>query len=82
MARKDELYVGEPVDERRNALEGKYGISVSADNRDVVRMGKLVVLSIKPQSLKVFLILLFLMTSILGLFYILLFTPFKSPISK
>ena len=52
MARKDELYVGEPVDERRNALEGKYGISVSADNRDVVRMGKLVVLSIKPQSLK------------------------------
>ena len=52
MARKDELYVGEPVDERRNSLEGKYGISVSADNRDVVRKGKLVVLSVKPQSLK------------------------------
>lgn len=52
MARKDELYVGEPVDERRNSLEEQYGISVSADNREVVRQGKLVILSVKPQSLK------------------------------
>ncbi|PKB68654.1 MAG: pyrroline-5-carboxylate reductase [SAR202 cluster bacterium Io17-Chloro-G3] len=52
MARKDEIYVGEPVDERRASLKEQYGISVSADNKDVVRHGKLVVLSVKPQSLK------------------------------
>ncbi len=51
LAKAGEVCVGEPVEARRQALAQGYGVSTTADNQEAVRYGKLVVLSVKPQSL-------------------------------
>ncbi len=43
--------VGEPVDSRRQHLEGKYGVKTQANNADALEGAELTVLAVKPQSL-------------------------------
>ena len=44
-----EIIVGEPVAERRNSLQGQYGIHVTDNNAAVVEKADVIVLAIKPQ---------------------------------
>ncbi|MCP4415346.1 MAG: pyrroline-5-carboxylate reductase [Chloroflexi bacterium] len=46
-----QILAADPWDERRNELKEKYGIAVTADNREAAEKGQIIVLSIKPQSL-------------------------------
>ena len=49
--RPEQVRVGEPLAERRDVLQERYGIRPYADNREAVRDAGLVVLAIKPQVL-------------------------------
>lgn len=51
VASPDELKVGEPVSERRDALEEAYGLKAYASNSDVLEGAELVLLAVKPQTL-------------------------------
>ncbi len=45
------IFAGEPHEKRRAELQIRYGIRVTADNREAVRGAEIVVFSIKPQVL-------------------------------
>jgi pyrroline-5-carboxylate reductase len=45
------IHASEPRPERCRELEERYGIHLSTDNREVARLGDVVVLSVKPQVL-------------------------------
>jgi pyrroline-5-carboxylate reductase len=47
----DKITVGEPTEKRRADLAARYGIHVTANNRDAARAGNIIVLAIKPQVL-------------------------------
>jgi pyrroline-5-carboxylate reductase len=47
----DHVFVGEPHENRRAALQSRYQIHATTDNREAAAAAKLVVLSIKPQVL-------------------------------
>ncbi len=51
VASPEQVRVGEPVQERRDALEGKYGLKAYASNADVLEGSELVLLAVKPQTL-------------------------------
>ena len=51
IASPDEVRVGEPVAERRDELEERYGLKAYAGNADVLEGAELIVLSVKPQVL-------------------------------
>lgn len=51
LAAPGDIAVGEPVAERRAFLQGEFGVSPVADNRDAVAGADLVVLAVKPQDL-------------------------------
>jgi pyrroline-5-carboxylate reductase len=46
----DKLIVADPVPERRQALSSRYGVATTADNLEVVRGARRLVLAVKPQS--------------------------------
>ena len=51
IASPDQVRVGEPVPERRDALEEKFGLKAYAANSDVLEGAELVILAVKPQAL-------------------------------
>ncbi|MDA0770296.1 MAG: pyrroline-5-carboxylate reductase [Chloroflexi bacterium] len=51
IASPEEVRVGEPVAERRDAMEETYGLKAYASNSDVLEGADLVVLAVKPQIL-------------------------------
>ena len=52
LANPDQVSVGEPVEERRQTLTDKYGVFTTADNREVIERGDVIVLAVKPQNLQ------------------------------
>jgi pyrroline-5-carboxylate reductase len=46
-----QILAADPWGERRDELKERYGIVVTADNREAAETGQIIVLSIKPQSL-------------------------------
>ncbi|MBI4313093.1 MAG: pyrroline-5-carboxylate reductase [Chloroflexi bacterium] len=51
IAAPKDVCVGEPVAARRQYLERQHSVRATADNKEAVRNGEMVVLSIKPQNL-------------------------------
>ena len=47
----NQIIASGPREKRREELAQRYGIGVTVDNREVVRVGDIVVLSVKPQVL-------------------------------
>ncbi len=51
IAAPQDIRVGEPVEPRREYLEGKYGVACHAENHRVLHGTRLLILSVKPQNL-------------------------------
>ena len=51
IAAPKDVCVGEPVEARRRYLAQEHGIQATSDNKEAIRHGDLIVLSVKPQNL-------------------------------
>ena len=51
VASREDIFVGEPLEERRHDFEERYGVFASASNSRAAETGDLVILSVKPQNL-------------------------------
>ncbi|MBI4339737.1 MAG: pyrroline-5-carboxylate reductase [Chloroflexi bacterium] len=51
IATPQEVCIGEPVEARRRLLTREHGVAATADNKQALGQGDLVVLSVKPQNL-------------------------------
>lgn len=51
LAHPQEVRVGEPLPERRNALADSYGVPCTPDNREAVAGAEVLILAVKPQHL-------------------------------
>lgn len=52
LADPGQVFVGEPVESRRNSLAEKYRISTTPDNRHAIAGAQAIVLAVKPQNLR------------------------------
>lgn len=48
---QEDITVGELLEDRCQVLQDRYGVSTTTDNTAAIRMGDLVILSVKPQNL-------------------------------
>lgn len=51
IAEATDVWIGEPVESRREDLSSRYGIATTRVNREAVQHGDLVILAVKPQQL-------------------------------
>ncbi len=47
----DNVIASDPIPEQRELLSERYGVSVSADNKEAVKNADIVVIAVKPQVL-------------------------------
>ncbi len=47
-----QIFVSEPIKERRNFLKNRYGINVTENNLEVVNNCRILILSVKPQNIE------------------------------